>query len=156
MQARMTRWTRWWAVLVLLTSLAVVDSAGALVRTPSDALDGRSFLVKVTVRTSADPAIPVGASFQNCYTFADDGSFVDPAFPDPEAPVPGVFRSKDGTRVTRYVATAEAGPLELRQRGRVKDRGDDPDRLRARTTVTLDGVVVLRVLSVGSEVPSCG
>ena len=149
------RWTRCWAVLVLLTSVAVVDSAGAMVRS-SDALDGRSFLVNVTVRTSVDPAIPVGATFQNCYTFTDDGSFLDPAFPDPEAPVAGVFRAKDGARSTRYVATAEAGPLELRQRGRVKDRGDDPDRLRARTTVTLDGVVVLRVLSVGSEVESCG
>lgn len=150
------RWTRWWAVALVLLSVGFADAAGAVGRSASHALDGRSFLVTVTVRTSGDPNLPAGTQFQNCYTFTDDGAFVDPAFPAPETPVPGTFRAKDSARATRYVAVADAGPVELRQRGRVKDRGDEPDRLRARTTVRLEGEVFLRLLSVGSEVPSCG
>jgi hypothetical protein len=61
-------------------------------------LGGRTFAVQVTNLTGNGP--PFG-TFSNCYTFNDDGSWIDPLFP-----VPGTWIQDSTGAATGYTATA--------------------------------------------------
>ncbi|MCB0966360.1 MAG: hypothetical protein KDB37_05955 [Ilumatobacter sp.] len=146
-----------------LAALITATAATVALAAPVDAggpdpvdLAGMSFAVEVTVLRSSLPDLPAGASFENCYTFHEVGTWSDPAFPAPEAPVDGTWTARPAGRLAGYVAVVDgADPLVLHQYGVVVSSPVHPTRLVARTTVTLDGDVVLGVRSVGTRVESC-
>lgn len=145
-----------------LVALGTAVAAVVAVAAPVDAgreetadLGDRSFAVEVTVLQSADPGLPAGTTLPNCYTFAADGTWTDPIFPSPGAPVDGTWEGRAAGRVIGYRAEVDAGVVTLQQHGLVLSSRVHPTRLVARTTVAVEGDPVLRVRSVGTEVDSC-
>ncbi len=125
----------------------VAASAGTATAAPDKpqrlrGMEDRSFAVEVT--------LPDGSSFPNCYTFEADGTWIDPAAPE------GVWSQRG---VGSYTATSDLGVGVLSQRGIVTPTGEDGGlELRARTYIPAGafGPDPLTVVSIGSEVESCG
>ena len=152
----------------ILVCVGIAASAGA---GSHDSLAGKVFAVRAEVTFSLDPSFPAGTTFNNCYTFNEDGSWDDPLFPDFSAPIPGVWVQYTERPKIRYTATvsALAPGLLLIQNGTVKpgrDNDDDSDsdsdsdgkrasKLTAYTTVFVNDLRVVDVLSKGKAVDTC-
>jgi hypothetical protein len=155
-------------LFTILGVMAISIGIGEAADSPSDkshshnSLAGRSFLVNVDY-LPPDPT----PSFTNCYTFEEDGTFIDPAFlPIPGFQYPGTWIQHTDGAETRYTAFAKSPalpdfglpPLRLIQNGTVRPPRVKL-RLKAYTTVMLDlegvDVVIANILSTGHEVESC-
>ncbi len=162
------RITAWLATFVgIVASIAIAASAGA---GSHSGLAGKVFAIKGEVVHSVDPSLPVGTTFDNCYTFNADGSWDDPLFPAPATPIPGVWVQHTEHPKIRYTATVStlAPGLLLIQNGTVKPgRSDDDDsdsdsdrkkrksKLTAYSTVFVNEFLVVEVLSKGEAVETC-
>ena len=144
-------------------SIGIVDSAEASSyghKSPMS-LAGRSFQIHGTY-VSWDDSLGFGPKppdFENCYSFEEDGTWIDPLFP-----ALGTWIQHTGGYLTRYTAFANAldllGPgvdLGLIQNGVVKRSGHRGKlKLNAYSTVVIGGGTVLGVvLSKGRAVHSC-
>jgi len=112
-----------------------------------------AFEVNVKVTSTLIPGLtgPVGTEFPNCYTFQADGVWIDPGFP-----VPGTWTQGIRGATARYTATAQVDGLLLEQSGKVTPfRGRDSQKLKAYTSLAVDGTVLAEFLSRGHEVVSC-
>jgi len=149
-------------------SIGIVDTAEA---SPNghksrDSLSGRSFQVNVK-------DLDLGTSNSNCYTFEEDGTWIDPLFLE-DFVFPGTWIQHTGWFVTRYTAFARVpasvdlfvddgtSALLLIQNGTVTPTWRKGKlRLRAYSTViieTTDGdgeIVIGNFLSTGHSVDSC-
>jgi len=148
------------AVLVsFLAAIGLVETVGAI---PDESqrlrgLGGRIFLVDVEVIAAEDCCglPPVGFTFQNCYFFEADGTWIDPAFPRPSEPVPGTWTQHSVGAKTTYTASADVGIL-LWQEGTVTPaRGGGVLQLEAYSTVFFGDFPLARFRSVGAEVAEC-
>ena len=120
-------------------------------------LGGRVFLVEVEVIAAEDCCglPPVGFIFANCYFFEVDGSWIDPAFPDPASPVPGTWVQHSTGAKTTYSAFSDVGIL-LWQDGTVTPaRGSGVLQLEAYSTVFFGDFPLAKFRSVGEEVNEC-
>lgn len=144
--------------------LPVTDDAGGQVSSEIEGIDnlaGRIFAVDAEVTFSLDPAFPAGTAFQNCYFFDEDGVWFDPLFPDFGIAVPGGWRQHTGFPKIGYTATVAPSDatfgLTLIQNGQVTPppRGNGHAKLRAYTTVWVEALPVVEVLSVGRAVEEC-
>lgn len=142
----------------------IIDTAEASHgRSSSDSLSGRSF--QVNVKNLDD-----GTSSSNCYTFEEDGTWVDPLFLGPPPYLfLGTWVQHTGWPFTRYTAFAKSPaipefddlpPLRLIQNGTVRPGWRKGSlRLRAYSTAMLDlpgvDVVIANFLSTGHSVDSC-
>ena len=126
-------------------------------------LSGQSF--QVTVMNLED-----GQSFSNCYTFEEDGTWIDPQFLGPGLVFPGTWVEHGGSRVTRYTSFAKSPaipdfqlpPLRLIQNGWLYTDFFQRNRQRLTAYSTaiaeIDGfgdVVVGSFLSRGLSVDEC-
>lgn len=106
------------------------------------------------------PATPA----PNCYSFLEDGTWIDPAFPNPV----GTWVPEDPQGVVaRYTAMADWGgipdvlpPLLLVQEGQMTPagrKGKDMARLQAFSTLFVAGtdIVLAEFMSTGHEVEGC-
>ncbi len=162
------------AIMGFIVSFGIVASAGAKSdRTePLSDLGGLVFAVEAKILVSNDPSIPVGLTFDNCYTFNEDGSWEDPLFPGPglEDAIPGIWIQHTERPKIVYTATIDLDGLLLIQNGTVRTgRGNDSDsdsdsdsdnkrklRLTAYTTVIFGGnFLVAEVVSRGHAVETC-
>ena len=141
----------------MIAAIGIVDSVRA---TPDGSqrlrgLGGRVFLVEVEVVASVLAELPVGTVFPNCYFFEDDGTWIDPAFPNPETPVPGTWMQHSNGTKTTYTASADAGIL-LWQDGTITPAsGAGVLQLEAFSTVFFGDFALADFVSVGSEVDEC-
>ena len=96
----------------------------------------------------------------NCYSFLEDGTWIDPLFLEPV----GIWAPDSNGVVTRYTAAADfpggfgLPPLLLVQEGQITPTaGDGQVRLHAFSTVFLGGtdVVLAEFMSTGYEVDEC-
>ena len=143
------------AIAGMLLSISVVGSVGA---EQLSGLAGRVFAVEAEVVFSRNPAMPVGLVFDNCYFFNEDGSWDDPLFPDPAAPIQGVWVQHTELPKAVYTATIDdAAPgLLLIQNGTVNPtRGKGNQRLAAYTTAFVDGELMIEIVSTGKAVETC-
>ena len=144
-------------VSVLIAAIGFINTAKAA---PDESqrlrgLGDRVFLVEVEVVASFIPDFSVGDRFPNCYFFDADGTWVDPAFPRPENPVPGSWIQHSVGAKTTYTAFAEVGIL-LWQEGTVTPaQGRGVLQLEAHTAVFFGDFALAEFVSVGSEVDEC-
>lgn len=109
-------------------------------------------IVKVTATIIPGATGPVGTEFPNCYTFQEDGVWIDPGFPELGTWTQDAIRGA----TARYTATAQVDGLLLEQGGKVTPfRGRDSRKLKAYTSLAADGTVLAEFLSRGHEVDSC-
>ena len=89
--------------LGLIGSATADDSDGGLA--------GRVFAVQAELRLSLDPTYPPGSVFDSCFYFNEDGTWLDPLWPDvPADAVPGVwFQHAEHPKIA-YTATVPASP----------------------------------------------
>lgn len=137
-------------ILNLIFGLVVTFGAAQ-----ADAAD-RFFQVKVQFIAAGqspfwEPPSPPGP---NCYSFLEDGTWIDPQF------VPGEWEADpDGVGVVeRYTAWAEIPSLSflLVQEGQVTPaRGNGRARLQAFSTFFVGGEVAAEFMSTGYEVDEC-
>ena len=147
------------AVMLTLVSVGFIGSVWAA---PDGSqrlrgLGGRVFLVEVEVLAAEDGfgLPPVGFIFANCYFFEVDGSWIDPAFPDPASPVPGTWVQHSTGAKTTYSAFSDVGIL-LWQDGTVTPaRGRGVLQLEAYSTVFYGDFPLAKFRSVGEEVDEC-
>lgn len=105
-----------------------------------------------------DPPSPPGP---NCYSFLEDGTWIDPLFPNPL----GTWESHGNGVVTRYTAMADwegipgiFPPLLLVQEGHITPTtGNGRVRLHAFSTLFVAGtpIVLAEFMSNGYEVGAC-
>lgn len=146
-------------IITLITAIGLVETVGA---TPDGSqrlrgLGGRVFLVEVEVVSALDCCglPPVGFVFPNCYFFEPDGTWVDPAFPRPEAVVPGNWiQHSNGTKTT-YTASVDAGVVLIQDGTITPANGKGVLQLEAFTTVWFGDFPLAEFVSVGSEVDEC-
>lgn len=128
---------------------------------PLNGLGGRVFAVEAEVLFTLDPGETgeVGSTFENCYYFNADGSWVDPLFPSPDYVVPGVWVQHTELPKIIYTATVPiaAQGLLLIQNGTVNpSRGKAKQRLTAYTSVFIEGIgLFVEVESRGRSVEEC-
>lgn len=155
----------------ILGTLVCVGIAVSAWAGSHNSLAGKVFAVRAEVIFSLDPTFPAGTTFNNCYTFNEDGSWEDPLFPDISAPIPGVWVQYTERRKIRYTATvsALAPGLLLIQNGTVRpgrhndgdsdsdsdSDGKKPSKLTAYTSVFVNDLRVVDVLSKGKAVDTC-
>jgi len=155
-------------------SIGIVDTAeaGSSESHSRHSLAGRSFQIVGTYvfwdESIGGPDVP--PDFDNCYTFNEDGVFIDPKFPDPTnsqdnpaGAIPGNWIQHTGGFFTRYTAFAigvdlfgDGIDLQLIQNGVVIPtwrRG--ALKLNAYSTVLIAGDTLGVVLSKGRSVESC-
>ena len=145
--------------LSLVAAIGFVETVGAI---PDDSqrlrgLGGRTFLVDVEVIAAIDccDLPPVGFTFQNCYIFEPDGTWLDPAFPRPESPVPGTWEQHSVGAKTTYTAIADVG-IVLWQEGTVTPaQGKGVLQIEAFSTVFFGDLALAEFRSVGEEVDEC-
>ena len=143
--------------IILIAAIGFVETVGA---TPDGSqrlrgLGGRVFLVEVEVVASFLEELPVGLVFSNCYFFEADGTWVDPAFPDPETPVPGTWMQHSNGTKTTYTASVEVG-IVLWQEGMITPaHGKGVLQLEAYSSVFFGDFSLADFVSVGSEVDEC-
>jgi hypothetical protein len=142
----------------LIAAIGIVETVGAKPE-GSQRLRGlgdRVFLVEVEVVASVlGDDLPVGMVFPNCYFFEADGTWVDPAFPNPETPVPGTWTQHSNGAKTTYSASADAG-IVLWQEGTVTPaKGGGVLQLEAFSTLWFGDFALAEFVSVGSEVKEC-
>ena len=113
-------------------------------------LGDRVFLVEVEVITAEDCCglPPVGFTFENCYFFEADGTWIDPAFPRPSSPVPGTWVQHSTGAKTTYSAFSDVGIL-------LPARGRGVLQLEAYSTVFFGDFPLATFRSVGEEVDEC-
>ena len=144
-------------IITLIVAIGFVETVGA---TPDGSqrlrgLGGRVFLVEVEVVASFIEELPVGMVFPNCYFFEADGTWVDPAFPNPETPVPGTWTQHSNGTKTTYTASAEVG-IVLYQEGMITPaKGAGVLQLEAFSSVFFGDFSLADFVSVGSEVDEC-
>ena len=144
-------------VIALIAAIGFVETVGA---TPDGSqrlrgLGGRVFLVEVEVVASFLEELPVGTVFPNCYFFEADGTWVDPAFPNPETPVPGTWTQHSNGTKTTYTASVDVGIL-LWQEGMITPaHGTGVLQLEAFSSVFFGDFSLADFVSVGSEVDEC-
>ena len=93
-------------LIVLIVTFGVVGLVKNVAATPDGSqrlrgLGERTFAVEVTDLTD-------GRTFNNCYTFNEDGSWIDPMFLDPDFILPGTWEQDSTGAKTSYTATAWA------------------------------------------------
>ena len=141
----------------LIAAIGIVETVGA---TPDGSqrlrgLGDRVFFVEVEVVASVLDDLPVGMVFPNCYFFEADGTWVDPAFPNPETPVPGTWMQHSKGAATTYTASADVGIL-LWQEGTITPaHGGGVLQLEAFSTVFFGDFALAEGGSVGAEVDEC-
>lgn len=97
----------------------------------------------------------VGQVEQRCYTFAGDGTFLNPGFPRLGEPGAGTWQRVAGAD-SGFEALVTVGPLELSVIGTVlADATTDDLMLNADVGVSVAGGQVLALTSQGTEVDSC-
>jgi hypothetical protein len=155
--------------LLVMASIVMVPAVAAA--TPDDSqrlrgMAGRTFEVHVTGWVNDDTGVPQPVEFDNCYTFAEGGLWIDPLFPDPAAPAPGMWEQHSPGAATTYTASsvAELGggfAIAIVQEGSVTPaQGHGVTQLHASNTLTLTipGLGELpwgELSSTGSENPDC-
>jgi hypothetical protein len=118
-------------------------------------LGDRVFLVEVEVVESVLGDLPVGTVFPNCYFFEADGTWIDPAFPRPESPVPGTWMQHSVGAKTTYSASIDVGII-LSQDGTVTPaQGKGVLQLEAFSTLFFGDFALAKFVSIGSEVDVC-
>lgn len=150
------------AFVGFIAGLGIVSSAGAEPARPDElnGLAGRTFAIEAEIVYSIDPESPVGLVFENCYTFNEDGSWIDPLW-FPGEVIPGVWVQHTELPKIQYTATVTASdPLLLIQNGVVNpSRGKGNQKLTAYTTVFAvengDPLLVVEVVSRGRAVETC-
>ena len=121
---------------------------------PLDLEDGDTITFEVKVVLADDPSSPLWAP--NCYTLSADGTFNDPGFPSPEAPIAGTWENGWDGSSSSYVAEAAGAGLTLTQTGQITvDEDTGEVSLAAESDVALDGETVATAISVGKVVDSC-
>lgn len=147
-------------------SVGIIDTAEASHGNSSrDSLSGRSFQVNVK-------DLATGDSNSNCYTFEEDGTWIDPLFL-PGFVIPGTWIQHTGWPFTRYTSFARTpfpldlgpdlglAPIRLIQNGTVRPGWRKGSlRLRAYSTAiaeveAIGDVVLGNFLSTGHSVDSC-
>ena len=154
------------AAIGLLSTLGIIGGSIEIVSTAEASfsrLSGQSFQVNVT-------NLEDGQSFSNCYTFEEDGTWVDPQFLGPGLVFLGTWVEHSGGTTPRYTAFAKSPeipefqlpPLRLIQNGWLYADFFQRDRTRltAYSTVVaeIDGIgdiVVGNFLSRGLSVDEC-
>lgn len=150
------------AFVGFIAGLGIVSSAGAEPARPDElnGLAGRTFAIEAEIVYSIDPGSPVGLVFENCYTFNEDGSWIDPLW-FPGDVIPGVWVQHTELPKIKYTATVTASdPLLLIQNGEVNpSRGKGNQKLTAYTMVFFvedgDPLLVVEVVSRGRAVETC-
>jgi hypothetical protein len=116
--------------------------------------------VRISLALTQSSFTPPDTLGPNCYSFLDDGTWIDPLFPNPV----GSWEADPNGAATRYTAIADfAGsfglpPLLLVQDGQITPTtGKGQVRLQAFSTVFLGGtdIVLAEFLSTGREVDQC-
>jgi hypothetical protein len=129
---------------------------------PFDLAPGESivFAAEVTVTESNAEDLGVVGDvlwMPICYTLTADGVFIDPGFPNADAPVPGTWSSEwDGTTAT-YTAIIETGVV-LEHTGLVtvdQATGDVLLTVEEVVTIASDGGLVISYTAVGPAVTDC-
>jgi hypothetical protein len=141
------------------TSLAIVTGLGLTLFGPTAALGsdnglaGRIFVVRAELRHSLDPLYPAGSFWDACIWFNEDGTWVDPLWPDYGIAVPGVWYQHSEHPRIAYTVTVPASTatfdLLYIQRGvvwpaRVEARHKHEQKLHAYSSAwaTFDGETV--------------
>jgi len=111
------------------TGLAIVAGVGVTLLGPvaalgsEDSLAGHVFVVRAELRHSLDPLYPAGSFWDACFWFNEDGTWVDPLWPDYGIAVPGVWYQHSTKPKIVYTTTvpASAATFDLLyiQRGEV-------------------------------------
>ena len=112
-----------------------------------------AYQVSVTVTATLIPGDtgPVGTEFANCYTFQENGVWIDPGFP-----VAGTWTEETRGATSRYAAIAEVDGLLLEQTGKMTPwPGQDSRKLTAHSIFSVGGTVLAEFASRGSGVDSC-
>jgi hypothetical protein len=124
-------------------------------------LGGRTFQVHVTGTLG-----PRSVDYTSCYTFFDDGSWIDPRLPIPGGAVLGSWSTRSNGAKTNYVATVRAGQGDIvstrvDQTGKVSPKGGKGVlQLSAVSEMFLvvrgaDEVKLGTLQAVGAENPNC-
>ena len=157
------------ALLTIIAALASVLSPMGLIATVkadpgnSDQLNlgGRTFAIQGEY-LAALPGLPfeAGDTFVNCYTFEEDGVWIDPLFLEGFV-IPGTWEQYSAPKArTDYRAIADGTGtvgLLLIQHGTVAP-GRGSKQLEALTTILIPGagnLVLATVRSIGTEVDVC-
>ena len=142
--------------VMLSIGLAGTSMAESGSEEENQSLGGRIFLVEVEVVSSLVPELPVGTVFPNCYIFDHGGIWIDPAFPDPTAPVSGTWLQHRDHLNTPYTAFADADGLVILQRGWIGSfRRHSALKIRAHSTVFVGELKLAKFVSKGEEVSEC-
>lgn len=147
------------ATLLLTLIVGLVVSLGVA---QADAAD-RFFQIQVKLIAGGQEPIfpPPSPPGPNCYSFLEDGTWIDPLFPNPI----GTWESHANGIVTRYTAMADwegipgiFPPLRLVQEGHITPTtGNGKVRLHAFSTLFVAGtpIVLAEFMSNGYEVDAC-
>ena len=138
---------------ILTLIVGVIVTFGAVQAEAAD----RFFQVQVKLIAGGEEPIfpPPSPPGPNCYSFLEDGTWIDPLFPNPFGT--WVPDDSDGA-VERYSAVAVAGPFVLVQEGQITPTaGNGMVRLQAFSTLYLapDDLVLAQFMSTGHEVDGC-
>jgi hypothetical protein len=150
--------------LFLAVTIALIATFGVA---QADATD-RFFQVQVKLVAAGTSPLwkeeggifPPNPPGPNCYSFLDDGTWIDPLFLNPF----GTWVPNENGVITRYTATAEfpggfgLPPLTLVQEGKITpSSGRGKVRLQAFSTLYITGTdtVLAQFVSTGYEVGGC-
>ncbi len=155
------------ALGLILGVVTTVDTAQA--GSGKNSLAGRAFAIEGEWLASAEGfgLPPAGTVFENCYTFNEDGTWVDPLFP-----APAYWIQHTAGRKISYTAIGDGSAFAAIlvqngtvQQGRRNDGDSDSDsdsdgkrkaRLTAYSTLYfLGGLVAGEIVSRGHEVDTC-
>ena len=158
MRARMAVWI---ASALTLTAIALTTSTAQA--DPNDSqrlrgLGGRSFIVQVVVTASVVGPFPVGAEFENCYSFNADGTFADEKYSLLFGPVAAGNWAQDsnGAETAYSASVAGAGGALLVQNGIVTPaHGSGVLQLSAQSEVLVGATQLIAVTASGHQAPSC-
>jgi hypothetical protein len=95
-------------VLAIATGLGVTLLGPTAAFGGGDGLAGRTFVVRAELRHSLDPLYPAGSSWDACFWFNEDGTWVDPLWPDYGIAVPGVWYQHSARPKIAYTTTVPA------------------------------------------------
>ena len=145
---------------LLILIVGLVFSFGVVQADASD----RFFQIQVKLISGGQSAFfdPPGPPGPNCYSFLDDGTWIDPLFPNPF----GIWVPEDSNGVVEQYTAAAAWdgipdvipPLLLIQEGQITPTtGNGQVRLQAFSTVFILGtdIVLAQFMSTGREVDEC-
>lgn len=95
-------------ILPIITGLAVTVLCPTVAMASEASLAGRIFVVRAELRHSLDPLYPAGSHWNACFWFHEDGTWVDPLWPDYGIAVPGVWYQHSAKPKISYTTTVPA------------------------------------------------